>query len=397
MLIGVALVVLSVPVLLWTMYLGFLALLSRANPLPPRPSSARMRFDIVVPAHNEQAGIGATVESLLRLDYPPELRRVFVVADNCSDTTAECASRAGALVLERHDPSRRGKGYALAYAFERLLGEGVADAIVVVDADTVVTANLLDAFAARLGRGAMAVQAHYGVANPMASWRTRLMHIALTLFHDVRSRARERLGASAGLRGNGMGFSTTLLREVRHDAFSIVEDIEYGIRIGLAGHRVQYAGEAMVLGEMASTEAASRSQRRRWEGGRWHLARRYSPHLLAEGVFHGKVVALDLAADLLVPPLTYIASALFAGLAASVTWAVLYHRAWWPLLPWGASLAAFAVYLLRGIVLARVGPRAIVDLSWAPVYMIWKMALAVRASRSREQEWVRTARQGEKP
>ena len=84
----------------------------------------------------------------------------------------------------------------------------------------------------------------------------------------MRSHARERLGVCCGLRGNGMCFSHALIREVPHDAFCVVEDVEYGIRIGKNGHRVFYAYEAEVLGEMVAGEKASRSQRRRWEGGR---------------------------------------------------------------------------------------------------------------------------------
>src|SRR5205823_3666605 len=102
---------------------------------------------------------------------------------------------------------RRGKGYALAHAFEHALDDGFADAVAVVDADTSVSPNLLRAFAGRFDRGAVAAQAEYGVSNPEASWRTRLMVIALSLFHTLRSLARERLGVSAGLRGNGMAFS----------------------------------------------------------------------------------------------------------------------------------------------------------------------------------------------
>src|SRR5262249_40397740 len=101
----------------------------------------------------------------------------------------------------------RGKGYALSCAFEHSLREGLADAVTVVDADTTVSANLLRAFAARIARGADAVQADYAVQNPNASWRTRLLRIAFGSFHVLRSLARERFGLSSGLRGNGMCFT----------------------------------------------------------------------------------------------------------------------------------------------------------------------------------------------
>jgi len=416
MALSVAVVLLALPVLAWTGYLAALALLSREVRQPRREGPPRLRFDVIVPAHDEQIGITATVKSLLAMDYPADLRRIIVVADNCTDATADAAAGAGATVLVRTDPTKRGKGYALAFAFERSLSEGLADAVVVVDADTTVTDNLLSSFEARLLAGASAVQAEYGVANRQASWRTRLMHIGFTLFHDVRSRARERLEVSTGLRGNGMGFSTRLLREVPHEAFSLVEDVEYGIRLGFAGHRVFYAGEARVFGQMAASEKASRSQRRRWEGGRGALARRHAGKLVAAGVSRPSFVLLDLAADLLVPPLTYVALATAAGVVLAVACVASGHGAWWTLLPWGAALFGFAVYVARGIWLAKVGPRAIVDLMWAPVYMVWKVALALRPQRSTkappnaggpaggagaapagEGEWVRTAREGEEP
>jgi cellulose synthase/poly-beta-1,6-N-acetylglucosamine synthase-like glycosyltransferase len=410
MLVNVALLVASLPVLVWTTYLAALSLLSfspfsRRGTAPGLAGPPRTRFDVIVPAHDEERGIAATVESLLAMDFPVAMRRLIVVADNCRDATAERAARAGATVLERSDTTKRGKGYALSYAFERSIADGMADAVVVVDADTTVTRNLLRAFDARFQHGASAAQAEYAVANREASWRTRLMHIGFTLFHDVRSRARERLGVSSGLRGNGMAFSVPLLREVPHDAFSIVEDVEYGIRLGLAGHRVHYAGEARVFGEMVASEKASRSQRRRWEGGRWALARSHAPNLLALGVRRRSLLLLDLAADLLVPPLTYVALGAFAGMALAGLWFALGRGASWAVWPWCAALAGFAIYVARGIWLSGAGPRAIVDLMWAPVYMAWKVVLALRGSRPQApasgdaaaEEWVRTAREGDKP
>jgi cellulose synthase/poly-beta-1,6-N-acetylglucosamine synthase-like glycosyltransferase len=397
MLVDMILVALSLPVLAWTTYLGGLAVLSRENPVPALAEPPKTRFDVIVPAHDEEIGIAATVESLLAVDYPTELRRVLVVADNCRDATAARAREAGAIVLERTNASLRGKGYALEFAFERSLRDGLADAVVVVDADTLVTPNLLRAFAARFVRGARAVQAEYGVANRTASWRTRLMHIAFTLFHGVRSRARERLGVSAGLRGNGMAFASTLLKEVPHDAFSVVEDLEYGIRLGLAGHRVEYAGEAQVFGQMVGSEHASRSQRRRWEGGRWTIARQQAPKLVTEGLRLRSLLLLDLAADLTVPPLTYVVFATMTGFLAAAIWVLVGHGAGWILVPWGVAVAGLAAYVVRGVWMARVGPRAVLDLLWAPVYMVWKIVLSLRASSSKDGEWVRTTREGEKP
>ena len=129
-------------------------------------AALRTRFHVIVPAHDEAQGIAKTVTNLLGVDYPRELFEVVVVADNCTDDTAARARAAGARVFERVDRERRGKGYALAHAFEATVAEGKADAVVVVDADTVVSPNLLRAFDARLRQGAKAVQADYAVQQP---------------------------------------------------------------------------------------------------------------------------------------------------------------------------------------------------------------------------------------
>jgi 1,2-diacylglycerol 3-beta-glucosyltransferase len=337
------------------------------------------------------------VTNLSAMDYPAALRRILVVADNCSDATADRAREAGATVLVRHDTEKRGKGFALAHAFERSLSDGFADAVVVVDADTEVSPHLLHSFGLRLEAGAHAVQAHYGVMNPNASWRTRLMTIALALFHKVRSLGRERLGVSCGLRGNGMCFTHSVIRQVPHDAFSIVEDLEYGIRLGRAGHRVHYAWEAEVLGEMVSSEKAARSQRRRWEGGRWAMTKQFGVPLLGEALRKRDGVLLDLAMDLLVPPLSYV---VLGAVGLSVASGVLSLMGGWA--PLSAAAGAFCVgslglYVLRGWWVSGMGARGLLDLMAAPFYVVWKVWLMVAGPRDKKGEWVRTTREARKP
>ncbi len=390
-LLNVALLVLALPVVLATGYLAVLTIFARAGrvPAPPPPG---IRFGIVVPAHDEEAGIGETVESLLALDYPAGLRRVIVVADNCTDSTAARAAIAGARVIERVDPSRRGKGFALEYAFGLLLEEGSTDAFVVVDADSLATPNLLSAFSARLADGALAMQARYGVRNPEDSWRTRLMTIALALFHDLRSLGRERLSLSSGLRGNGMCFSARLLREIPHSAHSVVEDVEYGIQLGEAGHRIRYVEEASVLGVMASGAEASRPQRRRWEHGRRDLARSRAMPLLARGIRERNRVLVDLALDLLVPPLSRIVTWSSIGtVAALIAW--VWTGSAIALVPWVACDLALLGYVTRGLALSGTGLAGVAALAGAPAYLAWRAAIGLRRTPDARGTWVRTPRE----
>ncbi len=395
-LLEAAVLVVAVPVLAACGYLLLLTLLSK-RPAPPASGAPTLKFDVVVPAHNEEEGITRTVANLSAMDWPGPFRRIVVVADNCTDKTAERAREAGATVLVRNDPTLRGKGYALKRAFEESLREGFADAVVVVDADTVVSSNLLHAFASRLQGGAHAIQAHYGVSNSSVSWRTRLMTVALALFNGVRSMGRERLGVSTGLRGNGMCFSRDILRRVPHEAFSLVEDLEYGIRLGQAGERVFYAWEAEVQGEMVSSEKASRSQRRRWEGGRREMVRRWAPPLVREALRRRSGVLLDLAIDLLIPPLSTVAlgavGVLTVGAALSGWQGSVTPSAWVGV----ACVAALVLYVMRGWWMSGVGMRGLLDLARAPVFIAWKLWLSLNPPREQKGEWIRTAREGQRP
>lgn len=350
-----------------------------------------MRFDVIIPAHNEENGIGDVVRSVQSIDWPNDQYRIVVVADNCSDGTAERATEAGANVLVRRNEELRGKGHALAHAFRESRAHGVAQAVVVIDADSRVSANLLEAIAARMERGEQAVQVHYGVSNVHASWRTRLMTIAMTAFHQVRSRARERLGLSCGIRGNGWAVTHTLLDKVPYTSFSLTEDLEFGVELGMQGFRVAYADEAHCDGEMVSGEKDARSQRRRWEQGRMSILRSKTLPLLRRAVTERSRVCLDLALELLVLPLSYVALLAVALTAAA-----------WLLAPGGtrtgpwfvagaASCAALAIYILRGWQLSGTGARGLLDLFRAPIFVLWKFAVMVGGRRA--TEWVRTERE----
>ncbi len=376
----------------------YLAALSIPARLSVPAVNRSLRLVVVVPAHNEASDIEATVISLLNTDYPDANRRVVVVADNCTDNTAALARDAGAEVFERRNLDLRGKGYALEHAFQILIAEGSTDAVVVVDADTIVSKNLLTACASRIAAGELVVQADYQVRNAETSWRTRLLHIAFTGFHEVRSTGRERLGVSCGLRGNGMAFSLEALRRVPHTAFSIVEDLEYGIALGKAGIRVAYAHEAWVQGHMPSDAKSSETQRSRWEGGRRLIRSTHGKPLVMGAVKQQDKVLADLAADVYVPPLGQLATALGAAVAVSVAGsAVASHftgRHWRSPVIAGIGVAGLAVHVEEAWRRSGTGMNGLVDLVRAPVYIAWKIGrrIADRKSGSVPTEWIRTER-----
>jgi 1,2-diacylglycerol 3-beta-glucosyltransferase len=379
--------ILVVPVAGSSLYLLVLTLLSAKLRVPP-PSRRSLRFEVFIPAHNEEAGIAAAVRSVSAIDWPADRFRVVVIADNCTDSTARVAAEAGARVLVRQNSELRGKGHALAYAFQDSRTRGWADAVAVIDADSRVSANLLEAMASRIEHGEQAVQVHYGVSNIHASWRTRLMTIAMSAFHSVRSRGRERLGLSCGIRGNGWAVTHALLRQVPYTSYSLAEDLEFGVELGMRGVRVAYADEAHCDGEMVAGEKDARSQRKRWEQGRVAILRTKTLPLIRQAITRRSAVCLDLAMDLLVLPLSYVVLNAAALIAAV-----------WILVPPGTSAwfwtgplccGALALYILRGWQLSGTGLRGLLDLLRAPFFVLWKVAIMLGGRRA--TQWVRTNR-----
>jgi 1,2-diacylglycerol 3-beta-glucosyltransferase len=393
--VDITLAVAAAPAATAGLYLAVLSVPSRRR-VPPTVSTPYVA--VLVPAHNEAADIAATVTSLLATDYPPERRRVVVVADNCTDETAGCARSAGAEVIVRTDPSRRGKGFALEFGFAHVLEDPRVDLVMVVDADTLVSDNVITACASRVSAGASVVQVDYQVRESDRSWRTRLLHIAFTAFHDVRSAGRERFGLSCGLRGNGMAFSRTALAQVPHRAFSIVEDLEYGIALGQAGIRVEYAHEAWVKGLMPADGKSSESQRARWEGGRTLIRKRYGAELVRSAIQTRSKLLADLAADVYVPPLAQLASLLstFGVLSIVGSWSARRLGSRWVASPVvaGVGTAGLVLHVAEGWRRSGTGFAGIADLARAPMYIAWKLGRKVtqRPAKQVPTEWVRTAR-----
>jgi cellulose synthase/poly-beta-1,6-N-acetylglucosamine synthase-like glycosyltransferase len=190
-----------------------------------------------------------------------------------------------------------------------------------------------------------------------------------------------------------MGFLRDVLRDVPHHAVSVVEDIEYGIELARSGHRIWYVDEADVVGDMPASECASRSQRQRWEGGRWKLAKQHGLRILREATRKRDRVLFEMAVDLLVPPLTTIALTSLAGTLASGMAVASGAASPIVLVPWGASVLMLGAYVARGVVLSGTGLRGFIDLATAPAYVAWKVALACCGAKT--DEWVRTTRSAE--
>lgn len=366
------------------------------------------RLTVVIPAHNEELVIANTLNSLSEQEYPAGQFDVVVLADNCTDATAAISRSFGATVLERSNLTQRGKGYALDWGFLQLLKEpNGADAFAIVDADTWVSPGFLSAASQRISRdngwtAPYAMQGRYGVYNTDDGWRAALMGAAFDLYNHVKPLGREVLKLSAGLKGNGMVFTRSLLERARWSGDSVTEDIDFGLDLARVHHlRVVYEPAALVLAQMPTTAGQAASQRQRWEFGRTRLVVERAVPLVAEGIRSRNLLILDAGIDLLILPMGELFALLVlwtvcVAFCAHTLWIDQYRLLFSAVVILWTSLL---FYVIVGLRLAGASAAAYRALALAPVYVVWKLLSLASAlvSRSRKsgaqrEEWVRTSR-----
>jgi cellulose synthase/poly-beta-1,6-N-acetylglucosamine synthase-like glycosyltransferase len=362
----------------------------RVEPAASAPGLVRPTLVVVVPAHDEEAGVGDTVRHLAK--HLQDGDRLIVIADNCTDRTGAEASRAGAEVWTRTDAGRRGKGYAVSFALDHLESDP-PDVLVLVDADCRVAECGID----RLARAALAhrrpVQARYLLhapahAGPLAS----VSALAFLIRNLVRPLAMHRLGMPCHLTGSGMAFPWTQIRQAPMLEGNLVEDLVLGLQLAIAGFPPLFAPEVAVDSELPVSDRAAASQRRRWEHGQLSTLLTFGPRLLREAFRQKRPALAALAADLIVPPLALLIALLcVAGAVAGL--AVLAGGSALPLAVVLGALALVAGATLLAWARFGRGRVPIASLLLAPVYLAWKLPLyGAFFLRRRQTEWQRTQR-----
>ncbi len=283
----------------------FLALLPRRKSV----LGERVRCAVVIPAHDEQDMLAATLNNLKGQLAAGD--RVIVVADNCSDRTAEIARDRGVEVLARDDPQRRGKGFALdagmAYLKDTVSdGREAPEVVVILDADCVFTPGSLDRLVRATAGGERPQQAQNLMhALPSSRASIRLSAFAFLTKNLVRPRGLDRVGLCVQLTGSGMAFPWTLIKELELGTPDIVEDLELGLQMVIEGRGPRFCEEARVDSYFPESDKAASKQRRRWEHGRLGQMRRQLPVLFQEGI-KGNGQAFASFFDMIVPPLTLL-------------------------------------------------------------------------------------------
>lgn len=382
----VLLVPLIVPTLVFVVETGL-------GMIPPKPDHrGRPGYDpasvvVLVPAHDEAAGIAATL-ARQRAALPVGMR-LLVVADNCTDDTAALARAAGAEVVERSDPARRGKGFALDHGRASLAAAPPA-CVIVVDADTIPLGDALDRLAGTaIALGRPVQGAYYLTVDEADGAIARFSAAAFFVKNVVRELGAARLGAPAILTGSGMAFPWAIFAELPLATAHVAEDLMLGVQCSRAGAPPLFDARASITGT-GSSDRGTAVQRRRWESGFLQVAQDSALPLLGDAVRRGRPALGWLGLHLLTPPLVLlialdvVATTLMAVLAALGLDAL-------PFWLMAGLTSAALVLVITG--LAAHGQSALLR-DWAsiPRYLAWKLRLSLAALVRRETTWIRTDR-----
>ncbi|AXB79755.1 glycosyltransferase family 2 protein [Novosphingobium sp. P6W] len=358
-----------------------------ASPSVKAPYILPPPFTVLIPAHDEVAGIAAVIRAVRQQLRPCD--RVLVVADNCTDDTVAMARACGADVVERNAPDLRGKAYALVYGREALRPQPTP-IVIVLDADCLPARGALPRLAAHAaGKGAAVQGCYLLVGAPDATPLVRFSIFAFLVKNLVRQTGLQRLGGGALLQGTGMAFPWPMFDAAPLETASLVEDLKLGLDLRLAGRKVHFDPLA-VFTSSASAESATQGQRTRWEHGSVATMVQYLPRLIGASL-RGRPALLVLAADIAVPPL-----ALLAGLTMPICVLLavigIVTGPFAPLLALlGLGAAAAATLLFVWFRLGRdILPAAIAR--QLPRYVLWKLPIYRRLAGARQTLWVRTSR-----
>jgi cellulose synthase/poly-beta-1,6-N-acetylglucosamine synthase-like glycosyltransferase len=265
----------------------------------------RPRITVLIPAHNESVGIAATLDDITRQLQPDD--QLFVVADNCTDDTASIASVHGARVIESHDPTKRGKGYALDFGI-RYLAQDPHDVLIMVDADCRLARNSICELAMTCAATCRPVQALYLMtAPPGSAIKLQVAEFAWRVKNWLRPLGLKALGLPCQLMGTGMAFPWDVIRRVDLASDCLVEDLKLGIDLASQGRYPLFCPTARVTSQFGASANAVQTQRERWEREHLKMILNSVPRLIWTAIVARDWRAIALALDLAVPPLSLLA------------------------------------------------------------------------------------------
>jgi cellulose synthase/poly-beta-1,6-N-acetylglucosamine synthase-like glycosyltransferase len=373
---------------------AFLALQIGAALLPARrfaseSFAARPRFTVVMPAHDEATIISRTIASLM--SRMPSTGRLLVVADNCTDDTAQIAASAGVGVTIRRDPARAGKGYALDHGIRSLTSDP-PQVVIIIDADCEVAPGTLELLAKRCAATGRPTQARYVMlAPPSPSPADKVSRLAWTVKTFVRPLGSTRLGWPCQLMGTGMALPYDLARRLDLATGHLTEDQKISAELVLGHRSPQFCPDALVVSQFPEAEAGKRQQRTRWEHGHLAIIGEFLLPMIREAIARRSLRLLAFTLDLCIPPLALLAISLMLMEGASLAWFGATRSAG-PLAVSSIALAGFVATI--GAAWWRFGREIMSwrELAAGPGYCLSKIPSFIRFFVHRQVGWVRTER-----
>jgi len=385
-------------VLCASLYITFFAILGVSERPHFSASSAHTRFLVLIPAHNKGTGIGATLRSLQRANYPEDLIRIAVIADNCSDNTTEVARACGVETWIRNDPQHPGKGQALSWAFDK--AALAFDLAAIIDADTEVDtaffAAMDSAYSAsiRKGRTNVVLQGRclFAETSLATSWFEQFTIASKAAENSFSYRPRTTLGLTNLIQGNGFCISRTTLEQVQFDATSVVEDAEYAVTLALKGIQVVHVDDARVISPMTQRLKDAAPQRLGWESGIFALLMHSIPGLLRSAIRQRRWHLAEMALMLLFASRMLL---IYATLISVVLLDCAYpfHHFDIAVIALAASLILQSIYLYLVLRKADSAPVPFQTIAFIPFYFGFLGAMQVSAALGlRKRQWSRTIR-----
>lgn len=343
MLSGIIVAIVCLPALLTLVWFAEIVagwlVLGRERPAAGDASGRSHRTAVLIPAHNESAGILPTLRDVQAQLRPAD--RVLVVADNCSDDTAAVARAAGADVVVRHDPERRGKGYALEFGVQRLAADP-PDVVVILDADCRLEERALDHLSTNAMATGRPIQSLYLMHRPEGEpTGTGVDLFAWRIKNWLRPLGQKRLGMPTQLFGTGMAFPFALLAGRDLGNSRLAEDTALGIALAVAGRPALFVREARINSTFAVSQAGADQQRHRWEKGHLENILDLVPGALIRALRDRNAPLAALAIDMAVPPLSLL---VLVTAACGVLGAIAFA--------FGASAAALVIPMFSVLLVA---------------------------------------------